>query len=89
VAAYYKVETTIVTTVVKGPKKGALARKVAMYLCQQLGGYRLADIRDAFGLSNVGSVSFITTQIRKRINENPDFAKTIQRMNVYVIKKAT
>jgi REP element-mobilizing transposase RayT len=89
VAAYYKVETTILTTVVKGPKKGVLARKVAMYLCQQLGGYRLADIRDAFGLSNVGSVSFITTQIRKRINENPDFAKTIQRINVYVIKKAT
>ena len=49
----------------------------------------MADIRDAFGLSNVGSVSFITTQIRKRINENPDFAKTIQRINAYVIKKAT
>ena len=66
-----------------------LARKVAMYLCQQLGGYRLAAIRDAFGLSNVGSVSFITTQIRKRIHENPDFAETIQRMKRYVIKKAT
>ncbi len=50
VAAYYKVETTLVTTVVKGPKKGCLARKVVMYLCQQLGGYRLAVIRDAFGL---------------------------------------
>ena len=89
VAAYYKVDTTILTTVVKGPKKGLLARKVAIYLCQQLGGYRLADIMDAFGLSNVGSVSFITTQIRKRISETPDFAKTIQRIQRYVIKQAT
>ena len=89
VAAYYEVDTTTLTTVVKGPKKGLLARKVAIYLCQQLGGYRLTDIMDAFGLSNVGSVSFITTQIRKRIKDTPDFAKTMQRITRYVIKKAT
>ena len=34
-------------------------------------------------------MSFITTQLRKRINENPDFAKTIQRINLYLIKQAT
>ena len=70
-------------------KKGLLARKVAMYLCQQLGGHRLTDIMSKFGLSNVGSVSFITTQIRKRINEQPDFAKTIQRLTHNVIKQVT
>lgn len=89
VAAYYKMDSTRLTQVVKGPKKGLLARKVAMYLCQQLGGYRLTDIMHTFGLSNVGSVSFITTQIRKRISEAPDFAKTIQRIQRYVIKQAT
>ena len=38
VAAYYKVATTVLTTVVKAPQKGSVARKVGMYLCQQLGG---------------------------------------------------
>ncbi|WP_454063528.1 hypothetical protein [Candidatus Nitrospira salsa] len=85
----YKINTTILTTVVKGPKKGLLARNVAIYLCQQLGSYRLADSRETLGLSNVGSVSFITTQIRKRISESSDFAKTIQQIQRYVIKKAT
>ena len=89
VATYYKLDAKQLTQVVKGPKKGLLARKVAMYLCQQLGGHRLTDIMHTFGLSNVGSVSFITTQIRKRINEQPDFAKTIQQITQYVIKQAT
>ncbi len=89
VATYYQVDARALTTVVKGPQKGMLARKVAMYLCQQLGGYRLMDIMRAFGLSNVGSVSFITAQIRKRITETSHFAKTIQRIKHYVIKHAT
>ena len=58
-------------------------------MCQQLGGYRLADIMDAFGLSNVGSVSFLPTQIRKRIKDTLDFAKTMQRIQRYVIKQAS
>ena len=60
-----------------------------MYLCQQLGGYSLTDIMRAFGLSNVGSVSFITTQIRKRREDNTDFAKSLQRLKHYIIKHAT
>ena len=88
VATYYKVESSVLTEVVKGPKKGLLARKVAMYMCQQLGGYRLAEIMRQFGLSNIGSVSFITTQIRKHIKENKEFATVIQRVKRYIIKHA-
>ena len=89
VAEYYKVEASRFTAVVKGPQKGLLARKVAMYVCQQLGGYRLTDIMHTFGLANVGSVSFITTQIRRRGKENPAFAKTLQQIKRYIIKHAT
>lgn len=89
VAEYYKVEATRLTTVVKGPKKGLLARKVAMYLCQQLGGYSLIDIMRTFGLSDVGSVSFITTQIRMRSKENTGFSKALQRIKQDIIKHAT
>ena len=80
---------TRLTTVVKGPTKGLLARKLAMYLCQQLGGHRLTDIMDEFQLSNVGSVSFITSQIRKQSQDNPALAKTVQQLKRYVIKHAT
>ena len=88
VAAYYKLESTRLMQVVKGPQKGLLARKIAMYLCQQLGGHRLRAIMHTFGLSNVGSVSFITTQIRHRITNEPDFARTIQHIIRYLIKQA-
>jgi hypothetical protein len=88
VADYYNVESAVLTAVVKGPQKGLLARKVAMYLCQQLGDYRLADIMRMFGLTNIGSVSFITTQIRKRIKEDAKFSQAIQRVKRYIIKHA-
>ena len=85
---YYNVEPAVLTDMVKGPKKGLLARKVAMYMCQQLGGSRLAEIMRQFGLSNIGSVSFITTQIRKKIKESKEFATVIQRVKRYIIKHA-
>ena len=88
VADYYNVEPAVLTEVVKGPKKGLLARKVAMYMCQQLGGSRLAEIMRPFGLSNIGSVSFITTQIRKHIKEDEAFATAMQRVKRYIIKHA-
>jgi len=44
VAAYYNVAPAVLTAVVKGPKQGLLPRKVALYRCQQLGGYPLAEI---------------------------------------------
>ncbi|GJL65090.1 MAG: hypothetical protein NPIRA05_00610 [Nitrospirales bacterium] len=89
VAKYFKVAPTRLRAVVKGPQNGLLARKLAMYLCQQLGGHRLRDIMQAFGLSNVGSVSFITTQIRKRSRESQAFEKTLQQLKRYIIKHAT
>ena len=77
VADYYHVEPAVLTEIIKGPKKGLLARKVAMYMCQQLGGYRLAEIMRLFGLSNIGSVSFITTVIRKGIKESKELSQAI------------
>ncbi|MFV1985190.1 MAG: transposase [Thiohalomonadales bacterium] len=89
VALYYKLETKQLTTVVKGPGKGLLARKIAMYLCQQLGGYQLTDIMESFELSNRGSVSFITSQIRRNCGENRKLEKEINDIKSYIIKNAT
>jgi hypothetical protein len=49
----------------------------------------LLDPMHAFGLSNVGSVIFITIQIGKRSHEDPAFAKTVQCLKHYIIKHAT
>ncbi len=89
VADCYKIEPAILTTVVKGPKKGLLPRKVAMYFCQQLGGYRLREIMPQFGLSNIGSVSFITTQIRKHMKINHEFSGKIQTITRAILKHVT
>lgn len=89
VSDYYKLDPEYLTRVVKGPQKGLLARKVAMYLCQQLGGYKLSEIMTQFGLSNIGSVSFITSQIRKRLKNDRQLKKQVQQIKDYVIKNAT
>lgn len=89
VATFYQLEAKELTQVVKGPNKGLLARKVAMYLCQQLGGYQLNDIMTSFGLSNSGSVSFITSQIRKNIKDDTKLGKEIQNIKTYIVKNAT
>jgi hypothetical protein len=57
-------------------------------MCQQLGGYRLPEIMRPFGLSNIGSMSFITTQRRKRIKESQEFSQDIQYVKPHIIKHA-
>ncbi len=89
VAEFYHLEPVKLTQVIKGPGKGLLARKVAMYLCQQLGGYSLNEIMISFGLTNIGSVSYITSQIRNEIDEDKQFDKQIQKIKSYIIKNAT
>jgi len=44
VADYYKPYVNELIQVVKDPQKGLKARKVAMYLCQELGGHKLDKI---------------------------------------------
>jgi len=89
VAAYYNLEVNKLTQVVKGPGKGLMPRKIAMYICQQLGGYQLNDIMVHFELSNIGSVSFITSQLRHKIKADSKFERHIQKIKDYIIKHAT
>jgi len=89
VTEYYKLEVKALTQVNKGPKKGLLARKVAMYVCQQLGGYQLNDIMIHFGLSNIGSVSYITSQIRHNCKRDAKLARQIEKIKIYIVKQVT
>jgi chromosomal replication initiation ATPase DnaA len=57
IAKHYRVDKHEIIKVIKGPAKGSEARKVAMYLCQQLGDHTLEDIQHHLGLTHSGSMS--------------------------------
>jgi len=61
----------------KGPQLENEARKVAMYLCQQLTDKYLIDIAKKFNLKSTGSVSYTTHMIRNKKKDNKKFANKI------------
>lgn len=68
--------------------RGRYQAILVVYMSQQLGGYRLAEIMRPVGRSNIGSVSFITTQIRKRSKESQEFSQAIQYVKQHFIQHA-
>ena len=54
------------------------ARKVAMYLCQELTGATLFEIAALFNLKHYRSASFVTHQIRVRKREDEAFEQRVQ-----------
>ena len=51
-----------------------------MYLCQELADVKLKDIAQNFNLGQVGSVSFITHQIRKKKREDKALSNRINEL---------
>lgn len=78
VAQIYGVTAETLLSVTKDPQKENEPRKVAMYLCQELGGVKLVNIASYFGLSNIGSVSFTSHQIRKRQQGDKVFSRKLE-----------
>jgi len=89
VASAWHTPAAQLTAVVKGPQKGNEARKVAMYLCQELADAKLKDIAEFFTLSHAGSVSFITHQIRKKKREDGVFLRRINETIRGIMKQVT
>jgi chromosomal replication initiation ATPase DnaA len=89
VASVWNTSPVQLTEVVKGPQKGNDARKIAMYLCQEMADAKLKDIAEFFKLSHVGSVSFITHQVRKKKREDKLFSSRINKTIKSIMKQAT
>jgi len=89
VARAYRLSPEQLTTVIKGPQKSNEARKIAMYLCQELAAGKLKDIAQYFNLSHIGSVSFITHQIRKKKHEDKYLPDRIDEIIMSIMKQAT
>ncbi len=88
VAVNYGICRDDIRQITMGPQKENEARKLAMYLCQELSATKLRDIADYFNLGHAGSVSFITHQMRKMKNENKGFSRKVDRLIKNIMKKS-
>jgi len=66
-AKYYQQSVGQIKKLRKGRGSQSTPRKVAVFLCQHLGDHQLKPIKDYFDLGHVGSVSYITSRIRREI----------------------
>ena len=87
VAREFNTKPDEVTRVIKGPQKSNEARKIAMYLCQEMADAKLKSIAEYFNLSHIGSVSFITHQVRKRKREDTKLVRKIDVVVKSIVKK--
>jgi len=89
VALSYGTCTDDIRKLIVGPQKSNEARKLAMYLCQELGAAKLREIAEYFNLGHAGSVSFITHQVRKMRDEVRGFKRKIDALIKSLMKQAT
>jgi len=89
VAEFYKVTIGEVVNINKRPKKENEARKVAMYLCQELTASYLRHIAVYFNLKNIGSVSNATFIIRSHRKSNQKLDRKINKLIKLIMSKAT
>ncbi len=80
---------TDIMQVIKGPQKGNDARKIAMYLSQELVSATLNEIAEYFNLGHGGSVSFITHQVRRKRREDRNFGRLIDKVIASIVKQVT
>lgn len=89
IARYYKIDEKQLTEVIKGRVKPRTPRKIAIYLSQELGGHPLKEIRTHFGLSHIGSVSYITSQVRAESRKDDRLKDKIERVKSFIVEKVT
>ena len=62
------------------------ARMMAVYLCRQLGGYRLTEIGKAVGLENPSSVGTAYLKMKTRVEEQRAVARRARKISRLVVK---
>jgi REP element-mobilizing transposase RayT len=77
VSDFYGLRQDEITQMVRGRQAENEARKVAMYLCQQVLDATLSDIANQFHLSNRGSTTTTIHQVRIRAKEDSQFKQKL------------
>jgi putative transposase len=85
IANEYSVTGDDITKMVRGRQKENEARKLAMYLCQELVAAKLPDIACRFHLNHSGSASAATHQVRKRVREDAQFKRRVERLIKHIM----
>ncbi len=73
----YQLTEKQIYTVRRGRGAENRPRKLAMYLAQQIGGYRLGDIADTFGLKHYGGASNAIYMIKQAMREDSKFKRKV------------
>ena len=84
IADFYCVAESEITQVHRGPQQTNFKRKMAMYLCQELGGLKLNEIAPLFHLTKIGAISHATWQVRQWIKKDSEFKRTIDLLIEYI-----
>ena len=87
VAKHYGVKVSDILKKTLGRQSNFEARKVAMYLCQELTDKYLREIMYYFNLNHIGSVSYNSCKIRQKKNENKQFARRLKEIINKVAKQ--
>lgn len=77
VSEYYKIPTAALYLIQRGRGYKNRPRKTAMYLAQRVGGYRLGEIAEAFGLAHYGGVSNAIFMIKQEMDEDTKLSQEI------------
>ena len=80
VSRYFKVTRAQISTRKQGQQQRNMARKIAMYLCQQCGAHTLSEIANAFGVSHEGSVSNAISEIRQLMQQDKTVAVKVNKL---------
>jgi len=80
VAERLNVKPDTVIQAKRGRGEKNVARWIAMYLSQELGGYRLAEIADAFGLSRYATVSTTIAKLKRARQHDSELDKQLERI---------
>jgi REP element-mobilizing transposase RayT len=77
VSDYYSLSHSEIYQPKKGRGSKNKPRKIAMYLAQQIGGYRLTEIAEAFGLNHYGGVSNAIYMIKQEMEEDAKLNRSV------------
>jgi REP element-mobilizing transposase RayT len=77
VTDFYGLQKVDIYKVKKGRGQSNQPRKIAMYLAQHIGGHRLTEIAQAFGLSHYGGVSNAIYMLKAEMSEDKALSRTI------------
>jgi putative transposase len=88
-AEYFGQTVKAIKQLKKGPSSQSKTRKIAIYLCQELGDHKLKDIGQYFGFSHSGSVSYITSNMRKQVSTENGLKMDVEKVVNYIINNTT